>query len=317
MSLFCYFCLNIVSMMILIIFIMIGVAFLTLMERKVLGYIQDRKGPNKNFYLGMFQPFSDAIKLLLKEVFLLGLSNYNIYYISPIIGMMLSMLLWLMLPFYLNLFSFKYGLMFLFCCFSLSSYFSMFGGWASNSNYSMLGSMRSVSQSISYEVSMILVIFLFIIMNEGFSLKLFLIIQENFMYMYIFFPIFFIFLINMLAELNRTPFDLIEGESELVSGFNIEYFGGGFTLIFLSEYMNIMFVSFIIQLMFLGLNFDSIYFLIYFLFFIYFILWIRGVLPRIRYDNLMYLCWKKFLPISLNYLFFVFGSKVLFNMLLS
>lgn len=183
------------------------------------------------------------------------------------------------------------------------------GGWSSNSNYSILGAIRSVAQSISYEVRLFLIIFNLILLIERFSLLNFIKFQINIKFLLIIYPIYLIFMVRILIELNRTPFDLVEGESELVSGFNTEYFRGLFALIFISEYLNIIFIRILITIIFLGFKLIRIKFIISILFHIFFVVWIRGVLPRIRYDELIYICWKKFLSLSLLYILFILRVK--------
>nr|ALO64874.1 NADH dehydrogenase subunit 1 [Lasioglossum lativentre] len=301
--------LNLFFLIILLVMMMIGMAFLTLFERKVLGYIQNRKGPNKVMFLGLFQPFSDVVKLLNKEMFFLDKINFNYYMFMPVMSLMLSMLLWLVYPFYINIYIMNLGMIFMLGIMGVGVYPVMLGGWASNSNYSMLGSIRSVAQSISYEVSLFLIIFNLILLIESFSLLSFFKFQMNIKFLLMVYPIYLMFMISMLIELNRTPFDLVEGESELVSGFNTEYFSGLFALIFMSEYLNIIFMSVLVTIMFLGFSLMSLKFIFTIIFHIFFIVWIRGVLPRIRYDELMYLCWKKFLSLSLMYIMFILGVK--------
>nr|ALO64886.1 NADH dehydrogenase subunit 1 [Lasioglossum xanthopus] len=301
--------LNLFFLLVLLVMMMIGMAFLTLFERKVLSYIQNRKGPNKVMYLGLLQPFSDVVKLLNKEMFFLDKINFNYYMFMPVMSLMLSMLLWLIYPFYVNIYVMNLGLIFMLMIMGVGVYPIMLGGWASNSNYSMLGAIRSVAQSISYEVSLFLIIFNLILLIESFSLLSFFKFQKDIKFLFMVYPIYLMFMISMLIELNRTPFDLVEGESELVSGFNTEYFSGLFALIFMSEYLNIIFMSILVTIMFLGFPLMSVKFVLFIIFHIFFVVWIRGVLPRIRYDELMYLCWKKFLSLSLLYIMFILGMK--------
>nr|WKU84011.1 NADH dehydrogenase subunit 1 [Microdon globosus] len=304
------FILFIIMSLILIICVLVSVAFLTLLERKVLGYIQIRKGPNKVSILGLFQPFSDAIKLFTKEQTYPLLSNYISYYISPIISLFLSLLIWMCMPFFIKLFSFNLGLLFFMCCISLGVYTIMVAGWSSNSNYAMLGSLRSVAQTISYEVSLALILLSFIFMIMTYNLINFYYYQKLMWFFFYLFPLSIIWFIISLAETNRTPFDFAEGESELVSGFNVEYSSGGFALIFLSEYSSILFMSMLFSLIFLGGNIFSFMFYIKLLCMSFMFIWVRGTLPRFRYDKLMYLAWKSFLPLSLNYILFFVGIKI-------
>nr|YP_009228468.1 NADH dehydrogenase subunit 1 [Gonista bicolor]ALF99729.1 NADH dehydrogenase subunit 1 [Gonista bicolor] len=301
----------ILNFILLVICVLISVAFLTLLERKVLGYIQIRKGPNKVGFIGIPQPFSDAIKLICKGQPIPLMSNYFLYYFSPIFNLMLSLIIWVVFPYLTYMCSFSYGFLFFLCCTSLSVYTVMIAGWSSNSKYSLLGSLRSVAQTISYEVSLALILLSLIILIGSFNIFNFMIYQFYCWFIIISFPLALSCFASCLAETNRTPFDFAEGESELVSGFNIEYAGGGFTLIFLAEYTSIIFMSMLLSLVFLGGDFYSFMFFIKLAIMSFGFIWVRGTLPRFRYDKLMYLSWKSFLPLSLNFLFFFIGLKIL------
>nr|APX39482.1 NADH dehydrogenase subunit 1 [Chrysolina polita] len=296
--------------LVMFICILVGVAFLTLMERKVLGYIQIRKGPNKLGMLGLVQPFSDAIKLFTKEQSYPLMSNFNLYYCSPLVNLFLALLIWVCIPFASVNLSFNLSVLFFLCVSSLSVYTIMLSGWSSNSNYSLLGSLRSVAQTISYEVSLVLILLSFLFMILSVNLFDLMKFQEYIWFIFLMFPLCLVWLVSSLAETNRTPFDFAEGESELVSGFNVEYSSASFAMIFLAEYSNILFMSIISCFLFLGGN------IIYMLFFIklgvlaFIWIWVRGTLPRFRYDKLMYLAWKSYLPVSLNYLMFYYSLKL-------
>nr|YP_009561918.1 NADH dehydrogenase subunit 1 [Eumeta variegata]QAT97935.1 NADH dehydrogenase subunit 1 [Eumeta variegata]QOX09149.1 NADH dehydrogenase subunit 1 [Eumeta variegata] len=294
----------------LVIGVLIGVAFLTLLERKMLGYIQIRKGPNKVGFLGILQPFSDGLKLFTKGQVYLNLSNYFCYYFSPVISFNLSLLIWMIIPYYFNMLSFNLGILFFFCCTSMGVYTLMVSGWSSNSKYSLLGGLRAVAQTISYEVSLILIMMSSIIMIMNFNLFYYNVYQEYIWFGLLMLPLMMSWFSSSLAETNRTPFDFAEGESELVSGFNIEYSSGGFVLIFLSEYSSILFMSLIFSIMFLGGYNLSLMLYMKMSFISYLFIWVRGTLPRYRYDKLMYLCWKIYLPLSLNFLLFFLGLKI-------
>lgn len=296
--------------MLLIIFLLVGVAFLTLLERKVLGYIQLRKGPNKVGIVGFPQPFRDAIKLFSKEQIYPLLSNYLIYYFSPIFSLFLSLLIWLCIPYFIKMYSFNLGLLFFLCCTRISVYTIMIAGWSSNSNYALLGGLRAVAQTISYEVRLRLILISFIFLIFSFNLYIFIIYQKYLWFIFIFFPLILCWFASLLAETNRTPFDFAEGESELVSGFNVEYRSGGFALIFLAEYRRILFIRILFRILFLGGDLFNILFFFKLRLIAFIIIWVRGVLPRFRYDKLIYLAWKRFLPISLNYLFFFLILKI-------
>nr|WHL46460.1 NADH dehydrogenase subunit 1 [Acronicta hercules] len=299
-----------IGLLILVIGVMVGVAFLTLFERKILGYIQFRKGPNKVGLIGILQPFSDAIKLFTKEQIYPNFSNYLCYYFSPVVSFILSLMIWLLIPYYFNLVSFNLGILFFLCVTSMGVYTVMIAGWASNSNYALLGGLRAVAQTISYEVSLALILMSSIVLIMDFNLLSFSFYQNIIWFIFMMFPLSLCWFSSSLAETNRTPFDFAEGESELVSGFNVEYSGGGFALIFLAEYSSILFMSLLFVLIYLGgFNLSFMFYIklsmISFLF-----IWVRGTLPRYRYDKLMYLAWKSYLPISLNFLLFFLGLKV-------
>nr|YP_010429034.1 NADH dehydrogenase subunit 1 [Mimathyma nycteis]USO21456.1 NADH dehydrogenase subunit 1 [Mimathyma nycteis] len=300
-----------VGLLILIIGLLIGVAFLTLMERSVLGYIQIRKGPNKMGYIGILQPFCDAIKLFSKEQIYLNYSNYLVYYFSPIMSFILSLMVWVLIPYIFNMIMFNLGLLFFLCCTSMGVYTVMIAGWSSNSNYSLLGGLRSVAQTISYEVSLSLILVSSIIMIMDFNLMMFYNYQIMIWFIFMMMPLSLCFLSSLMAETNRTPFDFAEGESELVSGFNIEYGGGGFALIFLAEYSSILFMSLLFIIIYMGGYYLNLMFYLKLVFLSFFFIWVRGTLPRYRYDKLMYLCWKSYLPVSLNYILFYMGLKMI------
>nr|CAB4246803.1 unnamed protein product [Spodoptera exigua] len=299
------------GLLILIIGVLVGVAYLTLLERKVLGYIQIRKGPNKVGFMGILQPFSDAIKLFTKEQTYPNFSNYLSYYFSPILSFILSLMIWLLIPYYFNMISFNLGVLFFLCCTSMGVYTVMVAGWSSNSNYALLGGLRAVAQTISYEVSLALILMSSIVMIMDFNLLMFFLYQNYIWFIFLMFPLSLCWMSSSLAETNRTPFDFAEGESELVSGFNIEYSSGGFALIFLAEYSSILFMSLLFVLMYMGGFSLSIIFYLKLVFISFLFIWVRGTLPRYRYDKLMYLAWKSYLPISLNFLLFFLGFKIL------
>nr|ALO76598.1 NADH deshydrogenase subunit 1 [Coccidula rufa] len=301
--------LNIFILFMFIVGVLVGVAFLTLLERKLLGYIQIRKGPNKVGYLGILQPFSDAIKLFTKEQISPIMANFLIYYFSPILNLFLALFLWLCMPMIFYFLKFNFSVLFFFSISSLSVYTVMLSGWSSNSNYSLLGSLRAVAQTISYEVSMFLIMLSFLIMIFSLNLYDFIKFQKFLWLIFLMMPLSYMWLVSSLAETNRTPFDFAEGESELVSGFNVEYSSGGFAFIFLAEYASILFMSMLSVLIFLGGNFDSWFFFVKLVFLSFFWVWVRGTFPRFRYDKLMYLSWKVYLPVSLNFLLFYLGLK--------
>nr|YP_009352136.1 NADH dehydrogenase subunit 1 [Limenitis doerriesi]YP_009368805.1 NADH dehydrogenase subunit 1 [Limenitis helmanni]AQX44298.1 NADH dehydrogenase subunit 1 [Limenitis doerriesi]ARN58077.1 NADH dehydrogenase subunit 1 [Limenitis helmanni]UBA16558.1 NADH dehydrogenase subunit 1 [Limenitis homeyeri] len=300
-----------IGILILLIGVLIGVAFLTLLERKVLGYIQIRKGPNKMGMMGILQPFCDAIKLFSKEQVYLNYSNYYSFYFSPVVSFMLSLMIWMLIPYIFNMINFNLGLLFFLSCTSIGVYTLLIAGWSSNSNYSLLGGLRAVAQTISYEVSLSLILMSSIILIMDFNMIKFSEYQYLIWLMMMMMPLSMCFLSSLMAETNRTPFDFAEGESELVSGFNIEYSSGGFALIFLAEYSSILFMSLLFVIIYMGGYELNLMFYLKLVFLSFFFIWVRGTLPRYRYDKLMYLCWKSYLPLSLNYLLFFMGLKMI------
>nr|YP_010563150.1 NADH dehydrogenase subunit 1 [Stephanitis chinensis]UYX61156.1 NADH dehydrogenase subunit 1 [Stephanitis chinensis] len=304
----------ILNFLFLILMLLISIAYLTLLERKILSYTQLRKGPNKVGFMGLLQPFSDGIKLFFKEQVNLIFFNYFIYMLSPIFMFTISLLIWSIYPFLWNMLNFNYGFLFFLCCSSLSVYGLLLCGWSSNSNYSLLGSLRAVAQVISYEVSLVMIIICLMIFSFSFNLLNLMNYQYYIWFIFFSFPLFFCWLSTCLAEVNRSPFDFAEGESELVSGFNVEYGGGGFALIFLAEYGNIILMGFMTSFFFLGCDIYSFTFYMKSIFISFWFIWVRSTLPRFRYDKLMYLTWKVFLPLSLNY--FIFFIGILFLMVL-
>nr|YP_011034010.1 NADH dehydrogenase subunit 1 [Slavum lentiscoides]WRI20263.1 NADH dehydrogenase subunit 1 [Slavum lentiscoides] len=302
-----------INFLVLFLMVFMSVAFFTLLERKVLGYIQLRKGPNKFFIKGVLQPMGDGLKLFFKEVNYPSNLNFFMFLFSPILGLFISIIFWFIYPFFGFNHIMNFGLIFMFCCSSLMVYIFLLISWSSNSNYSVLGMIRFISQMISYEVSMMLIIMNMLFMINSFNLSDFCIYQINIKFFFIFFFMFIMLLISFLAEMNRSPFDFSEGESELVSGFNIEFSSMSFIFIFLSEYMSIMFMGMLLFEMFFGLMLYKFYLNLMILLFMFFVIWLRGFLPRFRYDKLMYLIWKLVLPLTLFLFVFNFSLK-LFNL---
>nr|QXP99398.1 NADH dehydrogenase subunit 1 [Eoscarta assimilis] len=301
-----------VNVFILILFVLLSVVFLTLFERSVLGYIQYRSGPNKVGYLGIFQPFSDAIKLFSKEQMIPYMSNFLVYFFCPIFGFFISLFMWLVFPFLFNLIDFGFGILFFFCCSSLSVYGIMISGWSSCSIYSLLGGLRAVAQTISYEVSLAMILLSYIFLINSYNFIDFYYFQDLSWFFFLSLPLSMCWFSSCLAETNRSPFDFAEGESELVSGFNVEYSGSSFAYIFLAEYCSIIFMGVLYVIIFLGCNLSSYMFFFKVSFICFFFIWVRGTLPRYRYDKLMNVAWKFYLPISLNYFIFFLGFKSLF-----
>lgn len=301
---------EIVNFLVLIVCVLIGVAFVTLLERKILGYIQIRKGPNKVGYIGILQPFSDAVKLFTKEQIIPTISNFLVYYLCPVFSLFISLLVWSVLPYETGLIRFNLRILFFLCCLSVGVYSTIVAGWSSNCKYSLLGSLRAVAQTISYEVRLALILLSFVILIGGFNLELFNKYQNYFWFVVIRFPLRMVWFRSCLAETNRTPFDFSEGESELVSGFNTEYGAGGFALIFIAEYASILFMRVLFVIFFLGRGPFRVMFYFKSVIVAFGFVWVRGTLPRLRYDKLIYLAWKSYLPVSINYLIFFVRFKM-------
>lgn len=290
--------------------VLVGVAFFTLFERKLLGYIQLRKGPNKVGFTGVLQPFADAIKLFTKEHISPTYSNYLPFVVAPVFGLRLALLSWLSIPSIFNIISFDLSILFFLCVVSIGVYRLLAAGWSSNSKYSLFGALRGVAQTISYEVSLVLILLAPVLISAGYDWIEIECLQSGMWFIFIFPLRRLIWFISCLAETNRTPFDFAEGESELVSGYNTEYRRGGFALIILAEYTRILFMSFLFVTIFIG-GLHHFYSFFIFLFLSFSFVWVRGTLPRFRYDKLINLAWKSFLPFSLLYLIFLVGLVTL------
>nr|UIR97937.1 NADH dehydrogenase subunit 1 [Cyphoderus sp.] len=299
--------------LLLVVGVLISVAFMVLFERKILGYIQIRKGPNKVGWTGILQSFGDAIKLFIKEQYFPISANLLVYYLSPVLSLFIMLLIWPIMPWGVYAVNFSYGVIFFFCCTGFGVYTLMGSGWSSNSNYALLGAIRGVAQTISYEVSMALLFLSLIFLTLSYNCVELLNSQYIIWFYLIMFPVLLCWVASCLAETNRTPFDFAEGESELVSGFNIEYGSGGFALLFLAEYGSIIFMSYLITLMFGGGSVLMGFFIYNIIgcFFCYWFIWVRGTMPRYRYDKLMYLAWKCFLPVSLWFIILYLGGVLL------
>lgn len=293
----------------LIVFVLVGIAFFTLLERRVLGYIQLRKGPNKVSIIGIFQPFADAVKLFTKGNNKTTPSNFMVYYVRPGIIIIIIILLWGLYLFDYKGLDFKFGIIYFLCCSRIGVYSLFCSGWASNSKYALLGSLRGIAQSISYEVSLALIILVVIIIIIRYSLEVLVLYQNLIWLMWVMPSLFIVLFVSILAETNRTPFDFAEGESELVSGFNVEYRAGLFALLFIREYGRIMFISYFVFLICFGGQINILFSVV--LIIVLFI-WLRGTIPRFRYDRLIYLAWKRFLPIILNIIIYINGLILIF-----
>lgn len=297
-----------ITPLILILSVMLALAFLTLVERKIIGSIQLRKGPNVTHTYGLFQPFADGLKLFIKEPIRPLASSSLLFLFSPLLALTIALLLWMPLPLPFPLVDLNLSLLFLLALSCLAVYSLLGAGWASNSMYALIGAIRAVAQTISYEVTLGLILLCLIIFSGAFTLQTFYYTQENLWLIFPAWPLAFMWFISTLAETNRSPFDLTEGESELVSGFNIEYSAGPFALFFLAEYANILFINSLSAILFFGtqilITFPEISSIILIsktvLLSILF-LWVRASYPRFRYDQLIHLIWKNFLPLTLAF----------------
>uniref|UniRef100_UPI0030E35F0B NADH dehydrogenase subunit 1 n=1 Tax=Glyphohesione klatti TaxID=3053539 RepID=UPI0030E35F0B len=286
---------------------LLAMAFFTLLERKAIGYFQLRKGPNKVGIMGLPQPFADALKLFCKEQAKPNMSNFIPFLTAPMLSLFLALLLWSLYPHSSPSIFLTFSAILFLCISSLNVYATLSAGWFSNSKYALLGALRGVAQTISYEVSMALILISALILSNTYSLLHMKLYQWTPLSIMMF-PLFIIWFITMLAETNRTPFDFAEGESELVSGFNTEYSSGSFALIFMAEYSNIIGMSFISSTLFMtcipiNCLMSDAQLILQTLFLSFLFIWIRATFPRLRYDRLMSLTWKSFLPISLGMLF--------------
>ena len=303
--------LSLLSSLISYICVLLAVAFFTLLERKGLSYIQIRKGPNKVGIAGLPQPLADAAKLLTKEIAKPTMANYSPYFLAPVFSFILALLLWQLYPSLYSTGYFKWGVLFFLCVSGLNIYGTLLAGWSSNSKYALLGRLRAIAQTISYEISMALILLFPLFLVSSFR---FLEIREaqNVIWLtFLILPVSFIWFVTCVAETNRAPFDFAEGESELVSGFNIEYGSAGFALIFLAEYARILMISLFSAILFFGGRYiftfsRDILFIFKVLFFAFLFIWVRGSYPRFRYDLLITLTWKGFLPAALTFLLLVF-----------
>tara|TARA_E500000331_G_C17154322_1_gene668856 strand:- start:31 stop:1053 length:1023 start_codon:yes stop_codon:yes gene_type:complete len=300
------------------------VAYTTYSERKIIGFMQSRMGPMRVGPSGIFQPIADVIKLFTKEVIIPSNANTGLFLTAPIIMLVPSLLVWSVIPLseYFVISNINAGLLFILALTSLSVYGVILAGWASNSKYAFLGSMRSAAQIIAYEIAMGFALVGVLMAAGSLNLQEIIISQRGGLFSWYWlplFPLFIIYLIAGIAETNRAPFDVSEGESEIVAGFHVEYSGVAFAMFFLAEYMNIILISILVTIMFFGgwlSPFENSFLEIYFtwipgfiwisvktLFFIFLFLWLRATLPRYRYDQIMRLGWKVFLPITIIWIF--------------
>ena len=313
----------------LVVPLLLAVAYLTLLERKVIGGMQLRKGPDVVGIYGTLQPFADAVKLLVKETILPSRANTVIFILAPMLTFILALIGWAVVPFDYNsvLVDLNIGMVYIFAVSSLGVYGIITSGWASNSKYAFLGALRSAAQMVSYEVSIGFIIISVILCVGSLNLSEIVLAQQNVWFVIPMFPLFVMFFISVLAETNRHPFDLPEAEAELVSGYNVEYSAVGFVLFFIGEYANMIWMCSFTTILFLGgwlppLNITLLHYIpgviwfsikVCFLLFVF--IWVRAALPRYRYDQLMRLGWKIFLPLSLGWVLFYSGILVAFDWL--
>nr|YP_009295181.1 NADH dehydrogenase subunit 1 [Dasya binghamiae]AOH77193.1 NADH dehydrogenase subunit 1 [Dasya binghamiae] len=314
----------ILKIIVIILPLLIAIAYLTLAERKVMAAIQRRKGPNVVGIFGLLQPLADGLKLFVKETILPSSSNLNIFILAPILTFFLGLLSWCIIPLgeglvYSDL---NVGVLFLLAISSLGVYGIIMSGWASNSKYAFLGALRSAAQMISYEVSIGLIIINVLLCSGSLNFSEIVLAQQSIWYAIPLFPILVMFYISILAETNRAPFDLPEAEAELVAGYNVEYSAMGFALFFLGEYANMILMCSLTVIFFMGgwlplLNFnfffwipDVIWFGLKVTILLFGFIWVRSSFPRYRYDQLMRLGWKVFLPLSLAYIILFSGLLI-------
>ena len=319
----------VLQIFVIIIPLLIGVAYLTLAERRVIGFMQLRKGPNVVGPFGLLQPFADALKLLSKETILPAGADKVTFVIAPMLTFVLALVAWAVIPFgeSLVIADINVGILYLFAVSSLGVYGIIMAGWASNSKYAFLGALRSAAQMVSYEVSMGLVIITVLLCVGSLNLSDIIEAQRTVWFALPLLPMFIVFFISTLAETNRAPFDLPEGESELVAGYFVEYSSMSFALFFLGEYANMILMSAMTTILFLGgwlppfdiypLNIipGPIWFILKICFLLFVFLWMRATTPRYRYDQLMRLGWKVFLPFSLIWVVLTAGFLISFDML--
>lgn len=316
-----------IKILIIIIPLLISVAYFTLAERKILGAIHRRRGPNVIGIFGLLQPLSDGFKLFVKETIMPSSSNKIIFILSPAITFTVSLLNWAIVPFnkYSTLSEINLGVLYFLAISSLGVYGIIMSGWSSNSKYAFLGSLRSTAQMISYEVAIGFIITTVIVCVGSFNLNEIIESQKMCWFVIPFFPLFLMFCISGLAETNRHPFDLPEAESELVSGYNVEYSAMGFALFSLGEYSNMLLMSVFATILFLGgwlspifeitIIPNSFWFGLKIVLFVILFVWIRAALPRYRYDQLMNLGWKGLLPLSVTMLILIYCYLICFNLL--
>lgn len=284
--------------------ILVNVAFITLLERKILGYSQLRKGPNKVSIIGIAQPFNDAIKLFTKEIVYPKLSNIFQYLISPFCGLIIVLITCILIPFKEIILPLRITIIFIYIIMRMNIYPVLISGWASNRKYALIGALRAVAQTVSYEVCLALILLFYLALTGRISLLIIILSNSVWNKIIILIPIAGIWLVSCLAETNRTPFDFAEGESELVSGFNIEYGRLGFALIFIAEYARIFLIGLIFSFIFVTSRCINLWTYFFSTLLVRFWVWVRTTFPRYRYDKLIRLAWKIYLPLTLYSFFY-------------
>nr|BDQ43990.1 NADH dehydrogenase subunit 1 [Amynthas conformis]BDQ44029.1 NADH dehydrogenase subunit 1 [Amynthas conformis] len=299
------------SILLSLVMALVAMAFYTLMERKFLGYFHLRKGPNKVGLMGVPQPFSDAIKLFVKEQAKPTPSNKSPFMVAPTMALILALMMWAIYPHTHQSYFLQFSVLYFLCVSSMNVYATFMAGWSSNSKYALLGALRGVAQTISYEVSMSLILLSALVLTMTMDFTK----MTSYSWMLLMLlPLTVTWFITNLAETNRTPFDFAEGESELVSGFNIEYSSGLFAMIFMAEYMNILVMSLFTSIIFMSMPntpMSDMLLLMKTIMLAMLFVWVRATFPRMRYDHLMNLTWKSFLPLSLTCLMLVFPVMML------
>nr|AUN28115.1 NADH dehydrogenase subunit 1 [Malassezia japonica] len=319
---------SLILILIVLVPMLLAVAFMTILERKVMGQMQRRIGPNVVGYYGVLQPFADALKLVVKEQIIPAQSNKALFFLAPMISLVFALLGWAVIPFGpgMAISDFSLGILYSLAVSSIGVYGALFAGWAANSKYAFLGSLRSTAQMVSYELIYSTCVFTVILMAGSLNLTTIIESQTGIWYIVPLCSIFVLYLISAMAELNRTPFDLPEAESELVSGFMTEHSGMIFVFFYLAEYCGVVLMSTFSAVLFLGgyafpevfvndtfINLQSIILALKALLFMFFFVWVRATFVRQRYDGLMIFCWTQLLPMSIALLVLVPSLLVAFD----
>ena len=319
---------SLLEIVIVLVPILLSVAFMTIIERKVLASMQRRVGPNTVGYLGVLQPFADALKLVVKETVVPQHATRSLFFLAPVISLVFSLLGWAVIPFGsgLALSDFSLGILYSLAISSIGVYGVLFAGWSANSKYAFLGSLRSTAQMISYELILSSGVLAVILLTGTFHYTTIIESQQSVWFLIPLFPLFIIFFISVLAETNRTPFDLPEAESELVAGFFTEHSGMIFVFFFLAEYCSIVLMSAFTAILFMGgyimpeivpndtfINIQSIVLALKTCIFCFIFVWFRATLPRLRYDQLMQACWTGILPVVIALIILVPSLLVAFD----